>query len=267
MKRISITTGLTLPFFSALVLLVALGSVSAQEGTNVAWRDENQSCIDCHSDPNLAREDGRSLYVNLAAFENSTHSTFVCTSCHQGLTDWPHQTREELPSSDPYIACNSCHSYAADEFDGSVHQTALVNGVENAPNCADCHTNHYVKNVNDTSGPEPFYAAGEKVCGTCHEDAYESYSDYYHGRAYKAGYEGAPACWDCHGSHAGVAIDDPNSPVAPENLAKSCESCHETAAEGIAEEYGPLIHGLNEAYESNGLAQFLKKIAPWLVPW
>ncbi|MDI6800254.1 MAG: cytochrome c3 family protein [Actinomycetota bacterium] len=266
MKRISIATGLTLALFSSLVLLIALGTVSAQESGNVARRVENQSCIDCHNDPNLKREDGRSLNVNLAAFENSTHATFVCTTCHQGFTDWPHPTREELPSSDPILACNFCHSYAYDDYLGSVHQTALEDGVENAPNCADCHTNHYVKNVGDSTGAKPFYASGEEVCGKCHEDAYESYSDYYHGDAYKAEYEGAPACWDCHGSHDNAYVNDPASPVSEANLAKTCESCHEGSAEGIAEAYGPSIHGSNEAYESNGLAQFLKKIAPWL-PW
>lgn len=267
MKRVSIATGMILALFSALVLLVTLGTVSAQEGGNLARRAENQSCIDCHGDPSLKGEDGNSLYVNLAKFENSTHSTFVCTSCHQGFTDWPHSTKEEPASSDPYLACNSCHSYAYDDFVGSAHDTAAKSGVENAPTCADCHTSHYIKNVDDVTATKPFYASAEESCGACHKEAYESYSDYYHGDAYKAEYVGAPACWDCHGSHANKYIDDPNSPTSKENLATTCESCHQTAADSIAKEYAPAIHGSNKAYEQNGLARALKKVVPWLVPW
>ena len=86
-----------------------------------------------------------------------------------------------------------------------------------------------------------------QTCAKCHGDedlmgrygilekVYESYMRSFHGKAIQLGsYEisqlDKATCTNCHGTHDIAKTDDPDSPVAGvENLAVTCEQCHEGA--------------------------------------
>jgi hypothetical protein len=57
-----------------------------------------------------------------------------------------------------------------------------------------------------------------------------------HGRELIKGNPDVPTCLTCHGGHAIMMNEDPNSPVSPSSLAHTCASCHDN--DEIAEKYG-----------------------------
>ena len=73
------------------------------------------------------------------------------------------------------------------------------------------------------------------------EKVYESYMRSFHGKAIQLGtYEisqlDKATCTNCHGTHDIRKVHDPDSPVAgAENLARTCEQCHEGAGVEFAE--------------------------------
>jgi hypothetical protein len=48
------------------------------------------------------------------------------------------------------------------------------------------------------------------------------------------GFADGATCSDCHGSHAILRASDPASSVAPANLLKTCQKCHQDATAGFA---------------------------------
>ena len=47
------------------------------------------------------------------------------------------------------------------------------------------------------------------------------------------GYAYTAKCFDCHGSHDILRVDDPKSSVHPDNRLKTCQKCHEGATKGF----------------------------------
>jgi len=61
-------------------------------------------------------------------------------------------------------------------------------------------------------------------CGKCHSDIAAAYQS--HGGIQETSDHLFPACWDCHGTHDIRPGSDPQSRVAPRNLAATCAHCH-----------------------------------------
>ena len=58
-------------------------------------------------------------------------------------------------------------------------------------------------------------------------DISKEYLESVHGVALQRGVNEAPVCTDCHGEHNILRHNDPNSPVAFQNLSKEvCSPCH-----------------------------------------
>jgi cytochrome b subunit of formate dehydrogenase len=118
----------------------------------------------------------------------------------------------------------------ADQFANSVHGKVL--------RCVDCHTTitelpH--KNVPGTlADQERTRLAINKNCDNCHTKAAQGYLETYHGQIAVLGYANVATCSDCHGSHAILRASNPASSVAPGNLLKTCQKCHEDATAGFA---------------------------------
>jgi len=93
--------------------------------------------------------------------------------------------------------------------------------------CVDCHTG--VKQlVHDSPLPLP-------DCTGCHTDEAKAYGASIHGVSHMLGASGAATCWDCHGSHDILPVNDPTSPVFKLNLPATCAKCHSNA--GLTKEY------------------------------
>ena len=118
----------------------------------------------------------------------------------------------------------------ADQFANSVHGKAL--------RCIDCHTTiaelpH--KNVSKTLAEwDRTRLAIAKNCINCHAKAAQGYTETYHGQVIVMGFADGATCSDCHGSHAILRASDPASSVAPANLLKTCQKCHQDATAGFA---------------------------------
>ena len=108
--------------------------------------------------------------------------------------------------SDPTLQDASGHSIGVnpDKFHASVHGSL---------SCSDCHTG--IKGY-----PHPDKPAAVK-CESCHADEAAGLGGSVHAKASEH------PCLSCHGNqHEIVAKTDPNSPVYPLNIPKTCGSCH-----------------------------------------
>ncbi len=106
---------------------------------------------------------------------------------------------------------------APEEFQGSVHGSL---------DCTVCHKEiRGVPHENPSYGPE-FSGALNESCGRCHADVVKEYESSIHGQGFKKGVDAA-SCTDCHGTHDIRPVDDPASLVYPQNIPKTCGSCHQ----------------------------------------
>lgn len=264
-----------------LAAAAALLQPGATAGTEVASGEANRSCLDCHA----AAKPGEPG-VSPADFGRSVHGELACTDCHSGYeVPGPHELAP-LPAAEaarvaPYrqalrprrggdgrvaapppggalemqpvssappawLACEGCHSEAAEAVRASAHGRWLAERRPVAgPTCADCHGDpHAIARSAAPGSPEA--RARSRRCEGCHDDPRfteaaglkagvgVSYRDSIHGRLVAVGSQRAPACADCHGAHAVRPKDDPASPVAAPNKARTCARCHEGASDTFA---------------------------------
>ncbi len=219
-------------------------------------------CLACHSSKALSKiRDGReaSLFIDPEIIGNSMHKSIACIDCHTNFT------YEEHPAESPEdfrkvagLSCMKCHPFQGYLYKNSVHgELALKNklgeidGKKTEPAlCSSCHGFHDIQSPRFEPYKSEFRGAGEKVCGECHTDRYDSYSDYYHGQAYKNKAKDAPVCWDCHGNHSIEKKKNDASLVTEANLPRTCGKCHDRPTKNLTS-YAPLIHNRRKALEGN----------------
>jgi len=210
---------------------------------------ENEECLFCHGEPDLAEETDAgevvSLYVDAEGYSASIHGENECISCHADIEELPHE--EDLPPVD----CGSCHD-SAEAYAESLHGKALASGDKDVAACQDCHGKHDIRAASDLlSATHPRNLP--MTCGKCHSDpalvkrhmiSVASPSDAFlksvHGQAIsEKGIETAAVCNDCHGTHDIRPSHDPLSPVFRQNIPATCGTCHA----GVVREYMESIHG------------------------
>jgi len=224
----------------------------------------------CHADKNLVRIiDGKtvSLWVNTAVLEKSAHSNVPCTECHVDFAyKTPHDT---IVQNGPEwravakLACKNCHRDAFTNFANGAHSpagrpgdTSTVGVAESTapgkprPLCGDCHGGHAIPSKEDTAAKAAVHSTGLEMCGRCHEKAAFTYSDYYHGAAYKRGAPDAPACWQCHDTHMVLPSKDRRSWTNEVNLVDTCGQCHKDVNEKYTS-YSELVHRTGETVQAN----------------
>ncbi|MDZ4168566.1 MAG: multiheme c-type cytochrome [Coriobacteriia bacterium] len=239
-------------------------------------------CLVCHGDPNLAKigvETTSSVYIDVEVLNASAHQTgeTPCTGCHLDFAyTAPHKQTEGDWEMAARLACKNCHKDAFSAYANGIHspagkpgqaatQTAAAREAEGKPEfvplCGDCHGGHMIPSMDDTAAMSALHLSGGQMCGSCHVEASESYDDYYHGAAYKRGSMDAPSCWDCHGYHEILAVDDRRSPVHESRLAETCgqTGCHENVDEQFLE-YAPLTHGQATFKEEVAITQMRSRI-------
>ncbi len=227
-------------------------------------------CGVCHSDPGLVRlVDGKlyTFYIDPADSAASAHAGVQCGGCHAGFAsttphdDVPREWRTEAKS-----VCKNCHKDQFISYGRGAHRLEVKPGAAPRdsdrvqPLCGDCHGSHAIGSFTDDSdGQNAIHRRGWEVCGRCHEDYWDSYSDYYHGAAYKRGALDAPACWDCHGWHDILPSSDPDSRVSVRHLPETCGQCHEDSSEAFLS-YASLVHRSQDVSERVFLYRVLKRI-------
>lgn len=230
-------------------------------------------CLGCHGNRKI--QDFLAVlekwaFVDGKTFSRSVHKNVPCTGCHQDFLVGAHP--ENVPKDfrrRAGLACAACHKKQASKYRQSIHAKLAVGArsgriagrAVKAAVCADCHGSHDIQ----SQGREPFKTSfrlsGAKVCGRCHADRYESFSDYYHGKGYKNRAYDAPSCWDCHSNHRIVKAADPSSPIARHNLPRTCGKCHDHPI-GIHNSYARLIHNRRALFERNPIVRLIRTFFP-----
>ena len=200
---------------------------------------DNQ-CQDCHSDKD---------YTPLV--KASVHSTLNCVDCHGSISA---EIEDHPGNLDPAKAadCYVCHSDIAKEHKESIHGISILNGMEDAAKCWDCHGSHEIVKVSDPASPVSS-ANLVNTCGYCHDDpAFQKkhnmtiqspgalYSNSVHGKLIEEGSKDAPSCLDCHGTHNIKNRVQPGSTISSFHLPETCGQCHPKETE----EYTQSIHWL-----------------------
>jgi len=162
--------------------------------------------------------------------------TATCTSCHPA-----HQV---LPASDPASSvhhenvpttCGTCHHGIAETFARSIHTTMIGKTERRLPVCHDCHTAHTIRRA-DQDG---FKLEIMTTCGDCHAEIASTYFETFHGKVSELGYTKTAKCYDCHGAHDVLRVDDPDSHLSRDNVVETCRKCHAGATRKFA---GYLTH-------------------------
>jgi hypothetical protein len=218
------------------LLLSFLTSLVAFAGEDSATRDleaeraVERKCLECHNNPALfgSRPDGtpRSVHVDIQRYRGSVHyaKETTCLSCHPGAEPDFHP-REGVT----ILPCGSCHDHEDElaDFQNSRHGGALAEGVEDAPDCFSCHSNHYTRAKGDPEAqvhPDRI----RSTCGACHpaEAQMTASSTWWaggrisaHGKSDLSESFGIRDCGRCH-----FGPDTHKAP--PSGEASSCAACH-----------------------------------------
>lgn len=227
-------------------------------------------CMVCHGDPNLGRLEGSqwvSYYVEGTPLDNGPHAQVLCTGCHLDFAyKAPHESQGNDWVRTARLACKNCHQDQWTAYSLGVHSIAVQPGEkiteEDAakPLCGDCHgPSHDIAWLTDNpAGRQQLHASGYEVCGRCHEDYWNGYSDYYHGAAYRHGAKDAPACWDCHDYHSVLPSTNRDSTVYKDNIRKTCNQCHKDVNDQYLS-YTGMVHQRSGLYAENPLYSLVQE--------
>jgi cytochrome b subunit of formate dehydrogenase len=205
-------------------------------------------CESCHVDkPSVANQALRGTHF-VAAFDQSVHGAALhrgkaeaanCVDCHGA-----HEMNRAMAASARMgklraaQTCAKCHAAVAAEYESSVHAAALSRGSGDSPTCTDCHGEHDIRAHTDPTSPVYASNLAGQVCATCHasvaltkkygltSNAFQTFSDSYHGLAEREGSLTVANCASCHSAHAIKSPLDPTSSVNKANLVKTCGQCH-----------------------------------------
>lgn len=174
----------------------------------------------------------------------------ICTDCHTAhevrqLTDM--ETGELTPEAHLWIpkTCQMCHSTIHEKYEESVHGKALIEGNPDVPTCIDCHGVHSMEDPRTTE----FRLNSPEICAECHTNAsimdkygistnvLDTYVADFHGTTITLfeqqspdAESNKPVCFDCHGVHDIMAVDDPQKGLSvKKNLMVRCQACHPDA--------------------------------------
>lgn len=202
-------------------------------------------CADCHQaawetikQQGLTVEKARMGIVveNAVAYKESFHAKSAgkdgvkasCDDCHHShdFNVPPRGTskRTAWHLTIPNVCGDACHDDTLEDYVDSVHGVEVMEKHNlKAAVCTDCHTTHDITKTSQ----DPFKLSITSRCGNCHEENYASYTNTLHGQINKLGYSFTAKCYDCHGSHDILKVDDPDSMVSEENRLETCQECHD----------------------------------------
>ena len=229
-----------------LIVPITIASAQGEEAPDLS----DAACLECHSDPELAKEgpDGKliSLFVDQEKFAKSVHGSNECISCHDEITELPHS------DSLKRVDCFNCHSEEGEIYIRSTHGKAFEAKIPEAPSCTTCHGNHAILPKSDSaSRTHPLNQV--EICTTCHlnpqiaqkyhlpaRDKIEAYRTGIHGRGlFKSGLLVSATCVNCHSAHNVRPKTDPKSTVYWSKIPQLCGTCHL----GILEDFETSTHG------------------------
>ncbi|VAX39918.1 Cytochrome c family protein [hydrothermal vent metagenome] len=193
-------------------------------------------CAECHERHMKDTPGGYKPRSHIEAYLQSAHGKAIaesgliaaptCADCHSAHAvhpvDHPDSPvhRDKIPET-----CGECHVGILQTFETSVHGTLVAEGDPDAPVCTDCHTSHEIIHPDEVA----FKLASGDRCGNCHEERIKHYRETFHGKALELGQGNVAACFDCHGHHDILPMDDPEGRLAGDRKLETCQQCHPKA--------------------------------------
>lgn len=186
-------------------------------------------CSSCHREAAVAyKTDAHAVGQNLA-----------CVDCHSRI----HTLVQSDKSGKMAVAENCVRCHRAEDYALLGHGRAVAKGNVDSATCTDCHSLHSIASYSKAS--EKDKAAQREAftskCKTCHADPgvvqrnnlsmhiAETYDSTYHGKVLQVGdSQRVAGCADCHTGHNTLKSSDPLSALHPDNLERSCRTCHTT---------------------------------------
>ena len=180
----------------------------------------------------LAQIDGymESVHARPSLLDQS-RTNATCYDCHEAhaIGTLGSTARAEHRQQNPEV-CGRCHAKQEEAYADSVHGKAVIEGHNaGAAVCSDCHTPHNIDSPEQTK--VKLTITGN--CGGCHQQQLKTYQASYHGQVIRLGYTHTAKCYDCHGNHGIMKVDDPASKVHPDNRLETCRQCHKDAPIGF----------------------------------
>ena len=227
----------------ALFLLGSVLPIRAQH------KLKDEGCLTCHGDTALTKDvNGKpvSLFVDGKKIQHSIHGSMklACVDCHKDVKSIAHETPPQK------VLCASCHAKAGDAYAHSSHAKLTPSGSATA-DCLDCHGDAHEVLAGGHPDSPVNHAHIPATCGRCHgqkflmesngvnTQPFVSYQESVHGRAVENGSMKAAVCTDCHGSHAILPPNNPQSPIYKFSVPATCGQCHTD----IQNTFNASIHG------------------------
>ena len=152
--------------------------------------------------------------------------TATCTDCHTAHRELPHS--DPLSSINPAnipTTCGNCHHGIQEQFEKSIHSSLVSKSDKKLPTCENCHSAHQIIRADS----EGFKHIIMIQCGNCHEEIAKTYFETYHGKVSQLGYTKTAKCYDCHGAHDILPVENPASHLNRKNVVETCKKCHASA--------------------------------------
>ena len=223
------------------------------------------TCESCHTNVDIIKNHDLLKEEPIKLYESSVHGrathrglqmAATCSDCHSAnVPNGSHTAHRILGGGDPESTiyhfnipstCGKCHRGIAEDYWEGIHGQLVKRGEVDAPVCTRCHGEHGILAASDLRSPVSAARLAEATCSPCHESAVlndrygvpsgrlKSYVDSYHGLKRKAGNVHVANCASCHGVHRILPHTDARSSINPENLQKTCGTCHPGITEVLA---------------------------------
>ena len=210
------------------------------------------TCAQCH--PGQSQEVMDSAHQRL--IEQGNPNAPICADCHEPHYQQPIEkdaNGDPAPSEHAQIAniCAQCHSQIVEQYQQSVHGEGIFEDKNpDTPACDECHGIHNITQA----GTIEFRLNSPQLCAECHTNeaimskygistqVLDTYVADFHGTTVTLFEQTSPehalnkpVCYDCHGVHAILRVDDPNKGLqVKENMLGACQRCHPDASENFS---------------------------------
>lgn len=197
-------------------------NAAQSEAANVAAELEKKpsSCVVCHGESDLWEGDKLKLFVTEKDLAKDVHWQLglSCHDCHGGD-----------PTSTQFA---NVHSVEAGFL-------SLKSKADQPAFCGRCHSNiDFMRKYQ----PSPRTDQESEYWTSGHGQRLKNHED-----------QNVATCVSCHGNHGILRVDDPQSPVYPTQVAKTCSTCHSNAELMANREYHgkPLGHQQYELWSKS----------------
>jgi cytochrome b subunit of formate dehydrogenase len=220
--------------------------------SSISSRNVAGTCTQCH----VRIDTVHRKVIRGELWQHDPGAIPACVDCHQ-----PHRVRKVFytqgMADTDCMACHGKHDLTAQRGDATVSMyvdhAQLKDSRHAKIACAQCHTGANPSEV------RPCRTVAPRVdCSICHAEVVSTYQKSTHGQLAAKGSPDAPACADCHGTHAMRGRVQTDSRTYARNIPNLCGQCHragEKAAVRYRGEQTEVVEHYVESIHGKGLLQ------------